>query len=752
MRPDGAPMARGAEHAKCLITALLAGAALGFVVQYRKYEKGNDTLVNWSLPILIITFAVCLVCGWMLWTRVLQHVSSRSSLEAHKAASKPFLPAILLFLYPLFGFMPVEIRFKVAVLGAGAAGMLVAAVDLIRNRNGLRAISARQMVALSLLFPASAGSAVAGNIVHNLQKNLACARTEVRELNALSRDLEDLSIERNIRSVFTVNRQTAFNLQAQLKQKPFLVFSLASRNPDHAPDYYRVRIDVETETGEEEFLIDAVSADKWDDFIYDLGNFENQAAGFRFRVFINQSLPRHGLLTPAWNWQKEKCFNLAMTPPRIIHGLASDKDFNVVLISLDTLRADHLSVYGYSRDTSPNLAQLAEEGIVFTNFFSPSTWTLPAHVSLFTSLYPSAHRVHNPQKEVKSLNFQTLAHLLRGGGYYTVAFTDSGFVGSAYKFHHGFDQFDERGYGIEENVDKACHWVRNSGGLKFFLFLHTFEIHDYFFLRPEHRNPYASHYDGRIKDSFRDFATQPKVRKAFELRPEDIQFMIDLYDGAIRYTDEALRKFFECLKHTTVYDDTMILVLSDHGESFNEFHNNGRSVAWHHGGLPYESMIHVPMVMKPPLHLGVEQKVLEGPYSLIDIMPTLAELLNLQPENQVQGVSFASALFGRESGESRPVISLPAQERLNAVLGVRTNDLKYIAHGSGRKELYNLRNDKREQVNLADDENFESELQTFSAILDSYLEDCEGFDRHAEFGEEIPENVRAELKALGYLQ
>jgi len=245
---------------------------------------------------------------------------------------------------------------------------------------------------------------------------------------------------------------------------------------------------------------------------------------------------------------------------------------HLILISLDTLRPDHLGLSGYERDTSPNLDALARESLVFDNAFAPAPWTLPSHASMFTGHYPNSHGAgYRDPFDPLDGRLPTLAEELRAAGYRTLAFVGGGLMSESNGLARGFDRWSEH---IEANLDSTLPHVFDAIGLEsgepLFLFLHTYDIH----------GPYN---DGPSKHSFPSeepsdpdaiAQSQEDWRRIRELghhhyqdfeRFESLQQVIAAYDAGIRRTDEALGRLFDRLRALGIYDEALIVVTSDHG-------------------------------------------------------------------------------------------------------------------------------------------------------------------------------------------
>lgn len=295
---------------------------------------------------------------------------------------------------------------------------------------------------------------------------------------------------------------------------------------------------------------------------------------------------------------------------------------NVILVSLDTLRADHLGCYGYGRPTSPALDGLAEESVLFKRAYAPSSWTLPSHVSMLTGWNTAHHRTVWPASRMDPA-IVTLADTLRQAGFYCGAFTGGGFLSPRYGFAKGFDFYDELQGSFDHNDSAqrlaavASRWLENRGDRSFFLFLHTYQIHDPFDTPPPTNRMFLE--EGAEWDKLR---AHEYFKDSLSFRPlseSQRQNIIGLYDAEIRYTDDTLvRRLVETLRRLGLFEQTLLILTSDHGEEFFEHQ------AWLHSRQLYEESIRVPLLIKFPSGRFRGRKV-EGPVRLIDLMPTVLE-------------------------------------------------------------------------------------------------------------------------------
>ena len=311
---------------------------------------------------------------------------------------------------------------------------------------------------------------------------------------------------------------------------------------------------------------------------------------------------------------------------------------NVILISLDTVRADHLGFMGHERATSPNLDRLAARGVYFTQCISQAPWTTPAHFSILTGLYPSTHGGNQPfqaQSRRVPRGLSTLGAILGRAGYVPVAFTGRGSISASFGFDQGFDFYNETQDGADGQgdvrlvVDKALAWLERNRERSFFLFLHTYEPH----------HPYLDPYFVR--------------REALAETDEDA-LALARYDGDIRRADHHVGRLLDWLEQTGLLAETLIVVTSDHGEEFPG--DRGRRLGKiRHGHSLYDEQLRVPLVV-----WGLDERPASGRVDVqvrsIDILPTVLDALGLEVPADVQGASLRPLVAGR-SVEPRPAYS-----------------------------------------------------------------------------------------------
>jgi arylsulfatase A-like enzyme len=354
---------------------------------------------------------------------------------------------------------------------------------------------------------------------------------------------------------------------------------------------------------------------------------------------------------------------------------------NVVVILVDTLRADHLTVYGYARPTAPFLSQLAAEGVVFEHAWSTSGWTAPATASLFTSLYPEQHgvvrRLDPASGRVNRIppEAQTIAEALRAGGYRTFGVSDNVIVAPEMGFDQGFDVFEASSGASVERVNK---WVRDhradlEAGQPYFLYLHYMEPHE----------PYPPH-----EPWFRQFSTDGLAGDA---RP---RHFVAAYDSEIRALDDSLAR----LHRTMGWDaNTIVVVTSDHGEEFGDHGGGG------HAHSLFAELLHVPLVFHSGDRRFAPGRV-DEPVSLVDVLPTLRGLLRLPAGPHDEGVSLAGLLAGRREGFDRPLFAHLEQFATGRVWSATLEgEWKRIHLAPGGAMLFNLADDPADRHDLLAD-------------------------------------------------
>ena len=416
---------------------------------------------------------------------------------------------------------------------------------------------------------------------------------------------------------------------------------------------------------------------------------------------------------------------------------------SVVLVMVDTLRADHLGCYGYERYTSPHLDNLASAGVLFENFYSVAPWTNPSIASLFTGRYPRAVFPPLPHKKAIGIplpsQLPTLAERLQLEGYRTVALVDHPGINPELQFDQGFERwsslFGEGDFDIWAVTDSDFVLAQVEAALDelrgetFFLYLHLVYPHRPYMPPP----PYDTMFG----------PSSPKTGRVHR------QTMINAYDGEVRYTDDLIGRVAGALEGRGLTESTWLVVTSDHGEGFWE-HNQAE-----HGNSFFNELTRVPLVLVPPRREGVAGLRVESPASLVDLKPTILGLAGVEPEADLEGRDLRTSWLNPAEFETPRWLFLasPHTKDVEAAAVVR-GDLKYIDRlpwRRARPALYDLSEDPDEKHNLAESSPRAAEM---SRRLQAHLNQTEQ-QRAGLLGEdevELDEEVLDRLRALGYLQ
>jgi hypothetical protein len=484
----------------------------------------------------------------------------------------------------------------------------------------------------------------------------------------------------------------------------------------------------------------------WRDRELPLDAFAGRQVSFRFTA---SSEKKAGIPSfPVW-----------ASPALYAPSPGAEGEYNVLMISADTLRADHLGAYGYPRDTSPFIDEvLAGGGSVFERCFTTATTTGPSHMSMFTGLEPSRHAVHGFYG-VLAADVTTLASSFQAHGFATAAFTDVGPLGAQHGFHRGFDSYEENkshsvasgSEHLRRTFDRGLRWLRRNRDKRFFLFLHSFAVHTPYDAPPGYQRLFAD-------DQLDEHA--PEVPD--EWRPV-------LYDREIRHLDDELKRFFVGLEEEGLLEDTLVVFLSDHGEEFGE---HGRL---HHGGGIYDEVLRVPLILTGP---GVPKRRVEAPVSLLDFMSTILELAGVPAPSSARGASFAALLRDesapRKAVDEQPIFSEAWRTKVIQLVGPRkvehvSIDVPILVAQIGAQKIirypgsegpiyayFDLAVDPLEQVDRYDASN--ERVRSLKRAIDDYAERMAAA-RKSPASENKPEGLERldpdqiqKLRALGYIE
>ena len=410
---------------------------------------------------------------------------------------------------------------------------------------------------------------------------------------------------------------------------------------------------------------------------------------------------------------------------------------NVLIIVVDCLRADHLGIYGYKRETSPAIDSFGKEAVRFNRAITQATWTLPSITTLMTGLYPHAHRVHFPNIKIPA-GYNLVSEIYDRAGWITGGIVACTYASKELNFNQGFDFFDQSlGLGAAKNptakqlTDKVVGFLETVKTAPFFLYLHYFD----------------PHMDYAPPAEFRSFGSRP----------------VDLYDGEIAYTDRELGRLFEWMKKKGIWENTIVVLTADHGEELGEHRN-----VFEHGSTVYQAVAHVPLIIKAP---GLKPGVVESVVGLVDLAPTLLELTGMPANEPVDfdGISLAGLLKdpSQKKGRSTDKTALSNAGRtqysssmLNAAdlslinLTCAVSDTWKLIKNfrSGAVELYCLRDDPNEKKNLA--EKYPEIVVALERQLKQHIDSCKS--KASRLGQIDFEKIRDQktiemLRSLGYL-
>lgn len=402
----------------------------------------------------------------------------------------------------------------------------------------------------------------------------------------------------------------------------------------------------------------------------------------------------------AWYWQRS----------------AQQPRWNLLLVTFDTTRADHIGCYGHAGAKTPAFDGLAARGVLFERAYATAPMTMPSHSTMFTGLQPIEHGMVTNGKGRLADDIDTLAEILQQQGYQTAAFVAAFVLDSKFGLDQGFETYNDDLSGTPRPtdvlhreragdvvVDAALAWLQQHGDARFHCWIHLYDPH----------LPYQAHSETGIPDAS--------------------------YDGEISFADRQLGRVLEFLHQQQLDDHTLIVVVGDHGEGLEEHREHG------HGYQLYQSTLHVPLVMVRPGEGPRGLRVAE-PVSLVDLFPTVLQLLSLSPTKPISGNSLAG-LWRRETLESRACFAMTQEPLLDngwaPLQSLTTADWKYIR--TPIAELYDLRADPDETRNLAQEQPERlAELETQLADLESGLHPRQAADAV------LTEAEKRALASLGY--
>ena len=386
---------------------------------------------------------------------------------------------------------------------------------------------------------------------------------------------------------------------------------------------------------------------------------------------------------------------------------------DIILVSIDSLRPDHLGCYGYDRPTSPRIDALARAGVRFDAAISTTSWTLPSHAALFTGLYDSAHGAVDNGLRLAD-GHTTLAEALRSAGWHTAGFYGGPYLHPTFGLAQGFETYvgvmDRELLALSEGEIRAearapvgsshedvtgprmvravTEWL---GTLEpdrpFFLFLHMWDVHYDYVPPPRYVEMFDPDYTGPLVG--RGFVANRSIRADMPAR--DLEHLVALYDGEIRFTDDSLGEILDAVAARGRLDDALVVVTADHGEEF--FEHGGRG----HQRTLFDEVLRVPLIFHWPGRIAAGHRVRDQ-VTLIDLMPTLLSLVGVESPQPMQGRDLSPLLRG-ESLPARPALSELLVDR-RQMRSMRSAEEKLITYGGRRFSLYDLDADPSESEPL----------------------------------------------------
>ncbi|MFA6358263.1 MAG: sulfatase [Candidatus Omnitrophota bacterium] len=406
---------------------------------------------------------------------------------------------------------------------------------------------------------------------------------------------------------------------------------------------------------------------------------------------------------------------------------------NIILITVDSLRQDHLGCYGYAQNISPNIDKLARTGAIFSQAISQSSWTWPSVHSIITSQYPSSHGVYFWDQYLSG-STSNFVQLLKDKGCATYFISRHG---GLTRLNQGFTAFEDVSENKSSNItDKAELLIGENKNKQFFLWLHYMETHS---------------------NSYCDLPTEK--RSAEDLTAKAIEDCSIRYDLGISNVDRQLGILLAKLKDLGIYKNTIIILAADHGEEMGE-----HGYYYTHGGALWDSTLRVPLIFSYPA-LFKKDKIIKQQVELIDIAPTILAILKIKPPEGIEGKSLIPLISKHVEGDREYTFS-EVKENMDDLAGspynsaTEWNYTKFSIRGDNYKlivtldkygrqyELYDLEKDPQELINIA--ETKQEQLQIMKVKLEKWINRPK--PKSASSMKPLDEKIKKKLKSLGYLQ
>ena len=395
---------------------------------------------------------------------------------------------------------------------------------------------------------------------------------------------------------------------------------------------------------------------------------------------------------------------------------------NVVLFVLDTVRSDALSANGHPHPLTPTIDRLAAEGANFTSAYAHSSWTKPSIATLFTGTFPDRHKVRSSSIEIDGRlvaqklgpRLHTMAERFLEAGYATAGFVNQVHLRPKFGFHQGFEHYDwTTGKAAHEVNDALALWLEIAPARPLFIYIHYLDPHWPYWERVEGLREALGHLGVHPEPPRR--GNQVDSWLAAGLAPGSIDGLRARYDHGVASTDVAMGQALEMLRAAGVLDDAVVAVTSDHGEGFLE---HGKL---QHGYAPYEEVLRVPLVIRPPERLDIAPVVVDKPVGLVDVLPTLLDLAGLPPTREGDRGRSLVPLMRRPGAATRPIYA-----EVLGMRSLRSGDRKLIRYADGSIEYYDLAADPGERTPLPCDDvcrELEAELELTILMAESWKDE-----------------------------
>lgn len=419
----------------------------------------------------------------------------------------------------------------------------------------------------------------------------------------------------------------------------------------------------------------------------------------------------------------------------------------IIIIDIDTLRADRLGCYGNARDTSPTLDRFAEESIFFEWAFSQAPNTGPSQTTILSGLYPTTHGMILDEDRVPD-EATMLAEVLSNEGFRTAGFHDGGYLSDDFNIGQGFNHYqNNRGTGYAATIPDAIEWLRANADSPFLLLLHTYDTHTPY----DPKEPYRSMFLDGLEAPSNGFEPSVEIMERARLSQytenpivfpdNDIEWAKALYDAEIRYVDDWVARLLEEIRALGLDQRASIVVLSDHGEEFQE-----------HGTVLHEkiyrTVTHIPLMIRLPGGVGARR--IERVVGSVDIMPTLLDLVGAPIPSTVQGRSLLPLILGVEDGGSGGTTFSE-----NAYFGVRRavfhgDDHLLFTEKDSTIELFEFKSDPAEQHDTARQR--ADDVSRLKSMIDDWETSTHPLASPSDHSQDLDSATEEQLRALGYVE